>query len=219
MDLRVVPITYIDNHHTAGHEANTEAVRRYHMDVLGWGDIGYNSVIEMNGIVGKGRDVKWAGAHDPGTVPGEKYSMNQVAYAISSIGNFQSPNADNMTEIQFQSLLKENFRIMMLYNVPIERVRKHRDQYATACPGDNFPWDRLIAGLKALSAPAPVKATQYMLVTANPSLNVRSGAGTDHPVIGSILKGERVKIGFIKDGWANIYFGQHGGFVSAQYLK
>jgi hypothetical protein len=144
MDLRTHPIKYLDVHHTDGYEANTEAVRREHL-AKGWGDIGYNSVIEKDGTIGRGRDPKYVGAHDLGTVPGESHNMNEIGYGVSCIGRFDE---ENMEEIQFNSLLAESVRVCKLYNIPIERVRAHRMQYATDCPGSKFPWNRYLDELK-----------------------------------------------------------------------
>lgn len=148
MNTRVVPITYLDLHHTAGHEANTQAIRVEHMSPPNnWGDIGYNLVIEADGTVGQGRDVYYAGAHDPGYAPGESQPMNQTAYAVSCIGNFME---DEMTEIQFQSLLREAYKVCVLYKIPLTKVRRHKDQYPTDCPGDKYPYQRLLSELSNL---------------------------------------------------------------------
>jgi hypothetical protein len=145
METRPCTIKYLDFHHTAGHEANTEAVRKEHL-AIGWGDIGYNMVIEPGGTIGWGRDVKYSGSHDPGPAPdGSGYTMNQKAYAISSIGNFDE---DTMLEVQFQGLLKGTLWAMNAYKVGIDGLRRHKDQYQTACPGKNFPWDKLISEVK-----------------------------------------------------------------------
>lgn len=161
---RTEVIRYIDLHHTAGHEKNTAAVRSEHMAPPNyWGDIGYNLVIEADGTAGKGRDVKWAGAHDPGKAPGETYTMNQVAYSISHIGNFME---DTMSDVQFNSSIVECARVCKLYNIPAtkERVRRHKDQYATDCPGDNFPYDQYIEALKkALSGGGEVTVKKVVI--------------------------------------------------------
>lgn len=153
MDLRTEKIKYLIFHHTAGHEKNTEAVRQEHIKGRGFGDIGYNSVIESDGTVGKGRDVKWASAADPGKAPGETQTMNQLGFHISSIGNFMT---DTMSEKQYQGLLTEAVRGAKLYGIPVERFRRHKDQTATSCPGDKFPWARLIKDAAAAVAdPGP----------------------------------------------------------------
>lgn len=217
MDIRTGGVHLLDLHHTGAEELNTQAVRDYHIDVRGYGDIGYNMVIEKDGTVGIGRDVSWAGAHDLGMVNGQV--MNQVSFGLSHIGNFDK---HEMPEVQFQSSIHEAAKICKKYSIPVNPsgVRKHKDQSATSCPGKFFPYARYLAELLKLMEPAPpAKASQYMTVTANPSLNVRSSGSIKAPIIGSLPKGTRVKIGFIRGGWANIYFGNHGGFVSAKYLK
>lgn len=50
------------------------------------------------------------------------------------------------------------------------------------------------------------------------TLNVRSGAGLNYSVIGSLNKGDKVKLGPLVGDWYNIYYGQHGGFVYSKYI-
>ena len=56
------------------------------------------------------------------------------------------------------------------------------------------------------------------IVTAN-VLNVREGGGIKYRIIGTLKKGQKVRLGNYNKGWWNIYFGDHGGFVSAFYIK
>lgn len=58
----------------------------------------------------------------------------------------------------------------------------------------------------------------YGIVTAS-ALNVRDGASVNAPVLGLKYKGDKVHIGFEQDGWYNIYFGDHGGWVHSKYIK
>lgn len=55
-------------------------------------------------------------------------------------------------------------------------------------------------------------------VTAS-ALNVRDGAGTEYKIIGQLVKGKKVRIGFASGDWYNVYFGDHGGWVSADYIR
>ncbi|AHF08553.1 peptidoglycan recognition protein family protein [Desulfitobacterium metallireducens] len=147
MEVRPCKITLIDLHHSAGHEKNTEEIRQYHKNIRGYGDIGYSAVIESDGTVGKGRDTYYSGAHDPGLAPdGSRFTMNQRAYSICHIGNFQSPNADKMTDVQFNSSVKHCVeKCKELGIIPSKAtIKEHKDQFATACPGDNFPYDRYV---------------------------------------------------------------------------
>ncbi len=142
MELRPCVIQYIDLHHTAGHEANTAQVRQEHLN-QGWGDIGYNAVIEMDGTVGMGRDIKYSGAHDPGMSPDGVHTMNQAAYAISHIGNFMQ---DIMSDAQFWPSVRLCAQKCKEFGIVPSKttIRRHKDQYPTDCPGNNFPYERYV---------------------------------------------------------------------------
>lgn len=58
------------------------------------------------------------------------------------------------------------------------------------------------------------------VVTAS-ALNVRDGNGTEYNVLGVLKKGDTVKIDkrYSRPGWYSIYFGDHGGFVSENYIS
>lgn len=58
----------------------------------------------------------------------------------------------------------------------------------------------------------------YGVVTAS-SLNVRKSDSTSSSVIGKLSKGTRVKIGFKRNNWYNIFYGSNGGWVSADYVN
>ena len=62
---------------------------------------------------------------------------------------------------------------------------------------------------------------QYGVVIAKSGLKVRDGAGTGYRQLGVLSCGEKVRIGFSsEDGkWHNIYFGDHGGWISADYVR
>lgn len=58
---------------------------------------------------------------------------------------------------------------------------------------------------------------QAKVSTDSGSLNIRTGAGTEYPIIGRLPKGEVVDVLEEKDGWAHIIDGKEG-WVSMQYL-
>ena len=76
------------------------------------------------------------------------------------------------------------------------------------------------------SAPQPTPQPQpqvdnniYGVVTAS-VLNVRNGRGTNYAVIGTLKNGEKVRLDqLFSDGWWSVYYGNHGGFVSAKYIQ
>lgn len=78
------------------------------------------------------------------------------------------------------------------------------------------------------------KIERWGTVIANGGLNVRGGdpqsltvdssghvtsGSSKAPVIGALAKGRRVKVGFRKGKWYNVYFGNSGGWCYKQYIR
>ncbi|MGL5152465.1 MAG: SH3 domain-containing protein [Clostridium sp.] len=57
------------------------------------------------------------------------------------------------------------------------------------------------------------------IVQVSSALNVRSGAGTNHSVIGSLRKGQSVTITGESGDWYKINFNGQSGYVAKQYIK
>ncbi|UCD75533.1 MAG: N-acetylmuramoyl-L-alanine amidase [Phycisphaerales bacterium] len=133
---RMQPIRYVTVHHDA-HEgyltaqrdvaARLEAIRLYHRDVRGWGDIGYHYAIDRAGRVWEGRPISWQGAHVS--------DHNEGNIGVMALGNFdlQTPSA-----AQLDALDRHVSWLMRKYNVPLSRVRTHREWAPTVCPGNNL---------------------------------------------------------------------------------
>lgn len=124
--------THIIIHHSATDEGDIETFRDYHVNTLGWRDVGYQYVIPKSGEVQKGREEDRPGAHC------RQEKMNFKSIGICLTGNFDNyfPNFD-----QFDSLIKLVKDIMDRYNIPTENVKMHRG-YANykSCPGELFPF-------------------------------------------------------------------------------
>ncbi len=88
----------------------------------------------------------------------------------------------------------------------------------------------LSAPISQVSAAAPVQAaestsarkTMKKYDVTSDILNVRSGPGTDYPVIGSLTRGMKVKVISVKgekgNRWAKIKFEGLTAYVSAKYV-
>lgn len=104
-----------------------EIIRRGHVTVRGWADIGYHYLIDPAGRVWEGRPVQYQGAHVK--------DQNENNLGIMVIGNFerQVPNAAQTT-----SLDRFVAGQMRQYRVPVSRVFTHRELAPTECPGRNL---------------------------------------------------------------------------------
>jgi hypothetical protein len=122
-------------HHSASDPMTTaETIHKWHLD-KGWSGIGYNYVIRGDGEIQTGRAIDYQGAHT--------YGYNDDGIGICLTGNFMFYPP---TEPQFSSLVELIRYIKGVYKKDL-LVQRHKDLNATACPGDLFPWDRLMQEL------------------------------------------------------------------------
>jgi len=120
-------------HHTGGTDKNpledtshhtAAIIKNWHVNGLGWSDIGYHWVIEKDGKVVAGRDERTEGAHTIG--------QNRSSIGICLSGNF---DATLPTEAQTKSLAHLMERIMQQYNIAASEIHPHRDYSAKSCYG------------------------------------------------------------------------------------
>ena len=127
-------------HHTTGATLGSRTsaqwvknIQDYHMDTLGWADIGYNWLVDSEGVVFEGRGDGVVGAHSSG--------FNATHRGIAYLGDATSN-------------LPEKARASIKRLVGTRAHVGHRDQAATACPGTAlYLWMR--AGMPLAPTPAP----------------------------------------------------------------
>jgi len=157
-------------HHTAGANANdnpaasVRAIYYYHAVERGWGDIGYNYLIDAQGNVYQGRD------GGDGVVAGHAYMRNRNTIGIAILGCYQDasdPNNDSncntpdqltsATQAALNKLIavkSREFNINPLgqsefHGEILPNVIGHKDVGHTVCPGnliqDQLPQNRQMA--------------------------------------------------------------------------
>ncbi|MDC9724231.1 MAG: N-acetylmuramoyl-L-alanine amidase [Urechidicola sp.] len=146
--------THIVVHHSAGQTTSSDfaaVVRSYwdlHVNTNGWADIGYNWLIDPNGMVYEGRGDRVRGAHSP--------CMNAVATGICFIGNYDTytPSANGLSTLEDfiawdatdKNIDVEASSYASSLGAVIDNVSGHKDGYTynttsctnTACPGTNL---------------------------------------------------------------------------------
>ncbi len=139
-------ITHIIIHHSAGTNAANDwaaivrAIYNDHISVNGWDDIGYNWLIDPNGVVYEGRGYRTQGAHFCG--------KNSNTTGICILGNFQNrpPSGAAINSlIAFLAWQSCDAGIFPLDNDELantneifNRISGHRDGCSTVCPGNQF---------------------------------------------------------------------------------
>lgn len=148
-------------HHTAtqNNPSNpAQAVRNiwhYHAMSLGWGDIGYNYLIDQYGNIYQGRNNPWLDTTD--VRAGHAGLSNSKSFGVALLGQFHPtstplPDLPTLKAIaSLEQLISWRFsqynldplgsavietRRYGFINVP--RICGHRDVAATACPGDSL---------------------------------------------------------------------------------
>lgn len=139
-------VTHMIVHHAAGtNNANdwaaiVRAIWDLHVNGNGWSDVGYNYLIDPNGIVYEGRGYNILGAHFCG--------MNTGTMGVCMMGNYTDivPTTQSLESLErllaWKSCdigadpLGESYHASS--NAVIKNISGHRDGCATACPGDSF---------------------------------------------------------------------------------
>ena len=140
----------------------------YHAQTLGWGDIGYNFLVDRFGRIWEGR----YGGMDKPVIGGQVYNYNSVSTGVAAIGTFTSAAVPQAMTDGLKRVLAWK---MSLAGVPatgaspvaapwgthIQRISGHRDVGGTTCPGDSLEarLPEIRAGAAAImgaKSPAPV---------------------------------------------------------------
>lgn len=135
-------------HHTAESEKSSSvsggdkirSIYYYHAKTRGWGDIGYNFLIDQDGKIYEGR------AGGDYVVGGHAFCNNINTIGISLMGNFQ---VKKPSKAQIQALSNLSQALANKYRLDISKQNVfhgkkdhsligHQDVRATACPGDNL---------------------------------------------------------------------------------
>ena len=168
-------VTHLIVHHSAGTNTASDwaAVVRsiwdFHVNGNGWSDIGYNWLIDPNGVVYEGRGNDILGAHFCGT--------NGGTAGTCVMGNFTDiqPTTDAINaliELYTWKSCDKGFSPVGTAFHPssgftLNRISGHRDGCATACPGDSFypllpeirqqMFDHIVAGCSGLAGPTSLE--------------------------------------------------------------
>ncbi len=155
------PITYPQSvqlivvHHTASDytsldstEASIKAIYYYHAVSRGWGDIGYNFLIDKDGKIYEGRKNSSSALKnkEPMPVGAHASGFNHGSVGIAMILNAQEHEPSLPA---LQSLMALSDLILKTYNIDdstkasmrgisLDRIIGHRDVGRTQCPGDKL---------------------------------------------------------------------------------
>lgn len=164
------PVTHVIVHHTAGSnavpdwEAEMRSVWYFHTFTRGWGDIGYNFLIDPNGVIYEGR------AGGGNAIAAHFSCRNTNTVGVALLGTFTGVAPTAAAQASLTQLLAELCRRNALdptataLHVPtglmLARISGHRDGNPSpaVCSTTTCPGDVLYAMLPALRAAVTVPA-------------------------------------------------------------
>lgn len=137
-------------HHTAGTNDYTRdqvpaiirGIYTFHAQTRGWGDIGYNVIVDRFGQAWEGR---YGGIEHP-VIGAHAVGANQTTFGISVMGDF---SARDVPPAAFQQVARVIGWKFSLHGIttqgsatgpsgPMDRIVGHRNVQNTACPGQRF---------------------------------------------------------------------------------
>jgi hypothetical protein len=135
-------------HHTVNTNGYTRAqvpaiirgIYAFHTQVNGWSDIGYNFLVDRFGRIWEGR----FGGVARNVIGAHTLGFNDVAFAMSAIGNFQTAQPPPAMVHAFGRLMGWKLGInnvhagdmhQLLHGKVFRAISGHRDAGATLCPG------------------------------------------------------------------------------------
>ena len=127
-------------HHSATQEGNAEVFDRNHRH-RGMGGLAYHFVIGNGTGSGDGEiEVGWRWRK-------QKETDRRGDIQICMVGNF---NKQELTVAQFNSLVSLLKILTQQYSTPLSNIRRHKDVTGriTECPGDNFPFYKILSELR-----------------------------------------------------------------------
>lgn len=157
-----VPAKKVIIHHTATSNtyadgaAEVLAIYTYHTQTLGWGDIGYNALVDKYGNIYEGRHGRGEGAEreilSADVVAGHSYAYNYGALGIAAIGNFQRAQPlpamlaaiDGIVTFEcarhaIDPMAASAFlRSDDVWHEGLNNISGHDDVNSTQCPGRNL---------------------------------------------------------------------------------
>ena len=127
---------YVVLHHSGNATDTIARVRDWHVNRLGWRDIGYHFIVTQDGglYAGERWRQQWDGAHCKG-------ARNKDGIGVCLLGDFANAEPTDTQRRAAASLVQY---LCESFDIPAQNVIRHSDAAATACPG-GLTWSHVPA--------------------------------------------------------------------------
>lgn len=138
-------------HHAEALHCTIQDIHAWHL-ANGWAGCGYHYLVRKDGTIYRGRKEGWRGSHCP--------NANYDSIGICFEGDFMK---ETMGETQIKAGQELVADIKKRYG--ITSVVRHKDLYATECPGTNFPFSKFNSVIAATKSKENIKSEGYEMKT------------------------------------------------------
>lgn len=223
------------NYSSDGYNA-VRSIYYYHAITQGWGDIGYNYLVDTRGRIYEGRV---GGAN---VIGGHAFQYAIGSSGICVMGDFTTADPPQAAKVALANIiayvtrnLEPKGRSSFHEVLDLPTIAAHRDVVSSSCPGnglyDDMGWIRntventLDRGLLDSQMPGGIVPGDWVKIqTADGSaLPMRAHPGDDQLQVDTIPNGTRVEVeeGARTDGeynWYLVMYNNREGWVQADYL-
>ncbi|WP_072060658.1 glucosaminidase domain-containing protein [Clostridium sp. K25] len=197
-------------HHLEWSRCTVYDVDRCHKNDFGWSGIGYHFFVAKDGKIYRGRPEGAIGAHCKG--------HNTNTLGIGAEGNYMK---ETMPQAQKNAIV--NLCKYLCNKYGIADVRGHKEApYPTNCPGTNYPLVEIkaaIIGQAATTSASSLDGRMGVCTGNNVRLRSTTDTSSTSNVLGQLNKGDRIKIFKKVRNMYSVYYGAHGAYISADYMK
>jgi Caspase domain/N-acetylmuramoyl-L-alanine amidase len=125
--------TWRPNHAQWRGQSTVEAIRRYHVEELGWSDIAQHLTVGRDGSLWTGRDLN----RPPASIAGHNGTADEGPFMIEMNGDFDV-GQDPFTGAQEQSVYQTVAEICARFGLSVDAIRFHNEFAPKSCPGSSL---------------------------------------------------------------------------------
>lgn len=253
---KTVKLTGAIIHHTAGSNTYTQAqsaglvrgIWNYHDSGQGWGDIGYNFLVDKYGTIYEGREGSLTAKPGYMSVGAHAAPANTNSVGIAVMGEYTkiqptTESIDSVVDVLAWQFSMANVNPLGTRSYvnnagatkTISTVAGHKDVSATACPGLIYNQLGTIRSTVAkkidesITAPTMPSSNHYTSIISNEQMitthpvSIRATASVNGAEIIMLTSGSMVLTGsrgFLNDAghWLNVQLGKVNGWIPESYL-
>lgn len=181
-----------------------------------WGEYSYNALLKFQRDNGLNPD-GYCGNNTTAKL-NEKYNKKIEDNKPNQVTNYTVKIATDVLNVR-EGVGTNYKRVAKVYKGEVYTIVEERNGWGKLKSGIGWISLEYTSKTGGFNTTTPQNKIKYGVVTATAGLRVRENSNTSSRILGTLKYNETVKIGFTQGNWHNIYYGNNGGWVSADYIR